>query len=307
MISVHSLLGTKVVLNVKMKKYISTLFRFFFLFCDVILINIALLVCYYLFNKYFTPLHINLYRCISVSIIIWLLSTSLFGLYSEQTIVSKGVVYRSTWRSLTAYLSFFLVYGLIDMGLESFVFLLAFYVMLIVCFLMSRMISKFFENYLVSKIDNEKKVNVLAIASIGGHWIQLLRLMPLFNVSTNDVTFISTWANVEKMVDGHRYYAVPDANRHNKFNLLRCGFAVFSIIFSSRPQVIITTGAAPGLFGILAGRILGIKTVWIDSIANVEKLSLSGHIALKVADRVYTQWEHLSNRKVVFAGNILEE
>lgn len=290
-----------------MKKYISTLFRFFFLLCDVILINVTLLVCYYLFDKYYAPLDINLYRYISVSVIVWLLSTSVFSLYSEQTIISRGVVYRSTWRSLAAHLFLFSFYGLIDTGVKSIIFLLAYCIALIVSFLLSRMISQFLENYLISKIDDNKKVNVLAIASIGGHWIQLLRLMPLFNVSTNDVTFVSTWANVDKMVDGHKYYTVPDANRHNKFNLLRCGLAVFSIIFSSRPQVIITTGAAPGLFGILAGRILGIKTVWIDSIANVEKLSLSGHIAIKIADRVYTQWEHLSNRKVVFAGNILEE
>ncbi|RYZ98901.1 MAG: oligosaccharide biosynthesis protein Alg14 [Sphingobacteriaceae bacterium] len=129
--------------------------------------------------------------------------------------------------------------------------------------------------------------------------------MPLFKA--NDVSFISTKASLENTVEGHKYYAVPDANRNNKFNLIRCCLSIGWFVLSSRPEIIITTGAAPGLFGIFVGKILGIKTVWIDSMANVEKLSLSGNIALKIADRVYTQWEHLSTPKVVFAGNILEE
>jgi UDP-N-acetylglucosamine:LPS N-acetylglucosamine transferase len=70
--------------------------------------------------------------------------------------------------------------------------------------------------------------------------------------------------------------------------------------------VIVTTGAAPGLFGIFIGKVLGVKTIWIDSIANVEKLSLSGKIASRMADRVYTQWEHLATPKIIYAGNILE-
>ncbi len=290
-----------------MKNNTSIYLRFFFLVCDIILINTALLVCNYLLNKYYTPLYLNLYSCISASVIIWLLSTNLFSLYTEQTVVKNNAVFRSTSRSIVVYLFIFSIYSFLFTNTVNIVFLLSYYFVLASGLLLSRLLSRVFENSVIARLNNNEKVNVLAIASIGGHWVQLLRLMPLFNLSTNQVTFVSTWENVDNMVEGHKYHAVPDANRHNKFNLLKCGWAIFAIIISSRPQIIITTGAAPGLFGVLAGRLLGIKTVWIDSIANVEKLSLSGYIAIKLADRVYTQWEHLSNRKVVFAGNILEE
>jgi len=151
--------------------------------------------------------------------------------------------------------------------------------------------------------DQDPAVRVLAIASIGGHWVQLLRLMPLFK--SNNVTFISTKSSLKDTVDGFKYYAVPDANRRTKFELVKCCMSILYVILVLKPNIIITTGAAPGLFAIAIGRIFGIKTVWIDSIANVEKLSLSGKIAIKVADRVYTQWEHLSTPRIVFAGNIL--
>jgi len=146
-------------------------------------------------------------------------------------------------------------------------------------------------------------MRILAIASIGGHWIQLLRLMPLFK--ENEVTFISTKPNLSDMVKGHKFITIPDANRNKRINLCKCILSVTWHVITIRPQVIISTGAAPGLIGISIGKLLGAKTIWIDSIANAEKLSMSGNIATKIADRVYTQWEHLASSKVIFNGNIL--
>jgi len=82
-------------------------------------------------------------------------------------------------------------------------------------------------------------------------------------------------------------------------------FQLLRIVRKEKPDAIITTGAAPGLMCLLAGKILGKKTIWIDSIANVQHLSASGRIAAKFATRVYTQWKDLATDKIVFAGNIL--
>jgi hypothetical protein len=48
------------------------------------------------------------------------------------------------------------------------------------------------------------------------------------------------------------------------------------------------------------------KTVWIDSIANVEHISFSGKIASKFATKTYTQWKSLATSKILYAGNVLE-
>ena len=39
------------------------------------------------------------------------------------------------------------------------------------------------------------------------------------------------------------------------------------------------------------------RTMWIDSVANTERLSLSGWLARPVADAWLVQWEHLSRPK----------
>jgi UDP-N-acetylglucosamine:LPS N-acetylglucosamine transferase len=144
---------------------------------------------------------------------------------------------------------------------------------------------------------------VLAVASVGGHWIQLLRLKPAFEGM--DLSFMTTKESFNEMVPDYKFYTIKDANRNNKINLIITFFDIFIKISKIKPNIIITTGAAPGLMSIIAGRFFGIKTIWVDSIANVEELSMSGKIATRIANRVYTQWEDLSNDKIIFKGNII--
>ena len=146
-------------------------------------------------------------------------------------------------------------------------------------------------------------MKVIAIASIGGHWIQLLRLKKAF--AKCEVEFISTDSSFATMVSGHNFHVITEANRKNVFGLFKAFFEVYRIVAKVKPNLIITTGAAPGLMGLIAGKINGSKTIWVDSIANVEKLSMSGRIASKFADRTYTQWADLATDKLIYAGNIL--
>ena len=148
-----------------------------------------------------------------------------------------------------------------------------------------------------------KGMKVVAIASAGGHWIQLLRLKPAYEAA--DLIYISTEKSFAETVKEHRFYTVPDANRWNKMLLLKMAVEVFKIIRREKPDVVISTGAAPGLLGIIAGKTIGAKTIWIDSIANVEQLSLSGKLASRVASRTYTQWPHLASGAILYNGNVL--
>lgn len=149
----------------------------------------------------------------------------------------------------------------------------------------------------------EKTRKILAVASGGGHWIQLLRLRKAFNGCK--VVYVSTHMGYEQMVDDSRFYKVSDGNRWSKIKLLKMAFELRKIIRKEKPDVIITTGAAPGLFALLWGRLSGCRTVWIDSIANVEIISLSGRIVKAFAHFHLTQWENLANKKSAFKGNVL--
>jgi hypothetical protein len=57
---------------------------------------------------------------------------------------------------------------------------------------------------------------------------------------------------------------------------------------------------------VIWGRLTGRRTIWIDSIANVDRISMSGRIARPFASLHLTQWEHLSNgTKTHFKGTVL--
>ncbi|MGL4184267.1 MAG: oligosaccharide biosynthesis protein Alg14, partial [Thiotrichaceae bacterium] len=65
-------------------------------------------------------------------------------------------------------------------------------------------------------------------------------------------------------------------------------------------------GAAPGAVALWLGKRLGIQTIWIDSIANVQQISRAGRLAQAQADIFLTQWPHLSDQQtILFKGSVL--
>ena len=80
---------------------------------------------------------------------------------------------------------------------------------------------------------------------------------------------------------------------------------ILRVVLKERPNVIVSTGAAPGYLAIRFGKLLRARTVWIDSVANVEELSLSGKMASTTADLCLTQWPHLAGGAVRYRGAVL--
>lgn len=135
---------------------------------------------------------------------------------------------------------------------------------------------------------------VLAVASTGGHWVQLMRLCPVWQDCK--VSYITTSKDARVTVPG-RLHVVADANRWERLKMALMFLQVAKVLLIERPDVVITTGAAPGLAAVALGRLVGAKTIWVDSIANSEELSGSGRIAKRFASVCLTQWPHLAADK----------
>lgn len=144
----------------------------------------------------------------------------------------------------------------------------------------------------------EHAKKVLAVASGGGHWIQLRRMAPAF--ADSDVVYVSTLPGYRNMLSNESFVKVRDANRWDKTGLLIQALQLLWLVLRTRPDVVVSTGAAPGYFAVRFGKWMGARTVWIDSIANVEELSLSGQRVRKYADLWLTQWPHLARTEGPF-------
>lgn len=135
---------------------------------------------------------------------------------------------------------------------------------------------------------------VLAVASGGGHWVQMRRLRGAFDGL--DVAFVSVKAAYAEEVPGRRFYAIRDVTRWDKWGFVILIAQLLRILWRERPDVVITTGSAPGFIALrLAKQLFGAKTMWIDSIANCEQMSSSGNRARRFADVWLTQWPHLKS------------
>lgn len=143
-----------------------------------------------------------------------------------------------------------------------------------------------------TRSNGARPLKLLAVASGGGHWVQLLRLRSAFEGA--DVVYASVQAQSADEVPGHRYYRFPDASRKRKWMFPVVILRMCWIVARERPDVIVTTGSAPALFCIVFGRALGARTLWIDSIANVRELSASGRKAHKVSDCCVSQWPQVA-------------
>jgi UDP-N-acetylglucosamine:LPS N-acetylglucosamine transferase len=151
-------------------------------------------------------------------------------------------------------------------------------------------------------MDGERQ-RVLAVASSGGHWVQLCRLRPAFD--GHDVAYLTTDPGHRAEVGDARFHTVNDANRWNKAALVRSALKILWVVLRERPNVVVSTGAAPGYIALRLGKLLGARTVWIDSVANVDELSLSGQMASARADLCLTQWPHLADGRVGYMGTVL--
>lgn len=138
--------------------------------------------------------------------------------------------------------------------------------------------------------------DILAVASTGGHWIQLRRLGEAF--AGHSVAYVTVSEKYRPEAKGAPFYPVIDISRSNQHDVVRLSWQMISILLKERPRVIVTTGAGPGLLAIAIGKMFfGARTIWIDSIANSEKLSHSGRVARRFADIWLTQWPHLASEE----------
>ncbi len=134
---------------------------------------------------------------------------------------------------------------------------------------------------------------ILAISSGGGHWVQLMRLRPSWEGTP--VVYASVSEELRERVGEAPFYVVPDGNTNTKLALVWMAVRVFILVLRIRPVAVVSTGAAPGFFAIVFGKLVGAKTAWVDSIANADRLSLSGRSVRWFADAWLTQWEHLAD------------
>ena len=133
---------------------------------------------------------------------------------------------------------------------------------------------------------------VLAIASAGNCWVELNRLTRAFEDAT--IHFATPAANPAHKSPARNLWTVTDLSLYSIWKLPICLLQIIILFLRIRPGWVISTGGAPGALAIMVGRLTGARTIWVESLANSQEISLSGRMAGLFARIWLTQWPHLT-------------
>jgi beta-1,4-N-acetylglucosaminyltransferase len=147
---------------------------------------------------------------------------------------------------------------------------------------------------------------LLIVCSSGGHLLQMLEMRDAWE------PFERLWVTFDKsdarslLRDERVIHAFGPTNRSIP-NLLRNLRLAARLLRVERPSAILTTGAGVAVPFAWIGSLMGIPTVYVESVTRIDELSLSARLIAPVATQVYAQWPELaepSASRVRFAGNL---
>ena len=142
-------------------------------------------------------------------------------------------------------------------------------------------------------------MKVLFCSSPGGHWVQLQRVAELLTckeslfIKANPIGQAESGTGLEDFSIRELWRGVRQFPRARR------------IVKEYSPDIVLSTGAAPGLLLLLAARLSGCQCIWVDSVANSRRLSLSGRAACLFCQHVLTQWPELARGRVRYLGRLI--
>ncbi len=149
---------------------------------------------------------------------------------------------------------------------------------------------------------NSDGVDVLLYACVGGHLDQLLSVAS--SLLDQRLRFVVNDEYASRDIMKGRTTRISFAERD--WRQLVNIYEVFRILSRHRPKIIISTGSSPAVWFFYIGKLFGAKLIFIESIARVESLSLTGRLVKPVADHFFVQWPELARKESVCYAGVLQ-
>lgn len=153
---------------------------------------------------------------------------------------------------------------------------------------------------------------VLIVLGSGGHTAQMLRLLKLtgdryeYEYVINDDDKVTS-----KKIKG-KFYIIPNPRVYKEsiikkaYKTMKGFFLSFKIWKNSRAEAIISAGPGLTIPLFISGKILGKKTIYLESWSRAHSKSLSGKICYPLSDLFFVQWPDMKKNypKAIYAGRL---
>ena len=138
-------------------------------------------------------------------------------------------------------------------------------------------------------------MRLLLVSSSGGHFKGLFQLRPFWGKHQRTWVTFDTATTRAALEDETVTWAHSPTNR-NLPNLIRNALLSWRVLRTPKPDVILSTGAGVAVPFLIIGKLMGCRTIFVESITRIESLSLSARLALPFLDVLYVHWPQLQTR-----------
>lgn len=131
---------------------------------------------------------------------------------------------------------------------------------------------------------------VLLVGSSGGHLAQLLPLRALFDAENRSWVTFNTPDAVGALEDERNVAWASFPTTRNLPNLVRNTIQAWRVMRATRPDLVVTTGAAVAFPYFIFSRLFGARTVYIEVYDRVDSPTLTARLCSPFADLMAVQW-----------------
>lgn len=156
-------------------------------------------------------------------------------------------------------------------------------------------------------MDQKRKVKIGFTSSSGGHYEQLMMLIPLMDKFDSFILTEKTSYSLNE--ENHQYYYVSQINRRELTFVLKLVWNTiisFIIFIREQPDIIISTGVLATIPLCFIAKLFRRKIIYIESFAKINSATVTGKLMYKIADQFYVQWDEMLEiyPEAVFKGGI---
>jgi UDP-N-acetylglucosamine:LPS N-acetylglucosamine transferase len=138
-------------------------------------------------------------------------------------------------------------------------------------------------------------VKILLVCNPGGHFATMQSLRKFWSAHQREWVTYERFDTLQLRDKEQVHWVIKQEAREVWRAFANFGKAL-AILRRSRPELIVSTGAGLAVPFVLAGKLLGIKSVFIESISRAEDLSMSGKLIYNLVDELYVQWPECTVR-----------
>lgn len=149
-------------------------------------------------------------------------------------------------------------------------------------------------------------MKICIASSTGGHLVQARLLEPVYG-RYEHFFFTFKGGVAEEMKKTERVRDIPNIVRRNPLSWIVGAVLSARVAIAERPDVVLTTGAGIVVFFCIFAKMLGAKLIFIESMARVERPTLTARMLYPFCDLFFVQWPGLQKYfpKARYAGRLI--